>query len=103
MDNRQVFEIEMVNFFKNWKYTKGQFEPFDESLSYIDIGINEVLTKFKNQILYDSVNVWGETLIYTFIWPDENTSIQINITPRGEKSNVFFRYGINWKPLPNED
>ena len=48
------------------------------------------------------VKIWGETLIYTFKWLDENSVIQINITPRGEASNVYFRYGINWKKIDSE-
>jgi hypothetical protein len=103
MDNRESFELDMIQFFKNWKYTKGQFHPFDESLSGIDAGINNLLKKYNNSISYELVKIWGETLIYTFKWPDENSTVQINITPRGEKGNVFFRYGINWKPLPNEN
>ena len=102
MDNRESFELDMMQFFKNWKYTKGQFHPFDEALSGIDVGINDILKKYNTAISYEMVKIWGETLIYTFKWPDENAVIQINITPRGEVSNVYFRYGINWKKIDSE-
>lgn len=102
MVDRVFFENTMIHFFENWKYIKGQFHPFDEALSGIDGGITEVLKQFKGEIVYDKITVWGESLIYVFIWQSENSIIEINITPKKNYGSSFSRVGFNWKVLNNE-
>jgi hypothetical protein len=97
--DKEFFKNEMINFFQNWNYIKGQFHPYTENLEYIDMGIKNVLLKFNNEIVYKKVKVWGESLIYTFECEAENTIIEINVTPTSDSNNTNLRYGFNFKKI----
>ena len=102
MTSRVFFESTMIDFFENRKYLKGQFHPFDEALSGVDVDIENVIKQFDGEILYDKVTVWGESLIYAFIWKNENVIVEINITPKANYGSSFIRCAFNWKVLYQE-
>jgi hypothetical protein len=99
MDSKIDFENKIINFFQNRKYVKGQFYPYDEALSGVDYDINNFIKQFKGDIVYDKIMVWGQSLIYSFIWKNENSIIEVNITPTGNYGASFIRCALNWKLL----
>jgi len=99
MDNKLHFEKTIINFFQNRKYLKGQFHPYDEALSGVDYDIQHFLKQFKGDITYERVMVWGQSLVYSFAWKNENSLIEVNITPNKNYGASFVRCALNWKLL----